>query len=308
MKNFVLILVLVTLNGCAVQQMSGGPSNPSSPSSSGGMPSPSTPSSSGSSSPPTSGGTSMPSPSTPSSSGSSSPTTSGGISMPSPSLPSGSQSSESGSQSSESASQSSESGTQSSESGSSSSTSGSESVGDNQSSESTGSGSSNQSPDSESGSGVMSSDLGTGQSAASIFDESLGDFDKEMAGERVVIAAANQGTGAMTGQEIADLESIMEAELDGPVELGSDTEASTINQSNESDDGESQEEITEEELKRTPSCIEASGFGEDKIARQLRVFALKEDDPSIRAELWKQYLLHMGKTESQIKECIDDIK
>ena len=294
MKNFVLILVLVTLNGCAVQQMSGGPSNPSSPSSSGGMPSPSTPSSSGSSSPPTSGGTSMPSPSTPSSSGSSSPTTSGGISMPSPSLPSGSQSSESGSQSSES--------------GSSSSTSGSESVGDNQSSESTGSGSSNQSQDSESGSGVMSSDLGTGQSAASIFDESLGDFDKEMAGERVVIAAANQGTGAMTGQEIADLESIMEAELDGPVELGSDTEASTINQSNESDDGESQEEITEEELKRTPSCIEASGFGEDKIARQLRVFALKEDDPSIRAELWKQYLLHMGKTESQIKECIDDIK
>jgi len=286
MKNFVLILVLVTLNGCAVQQMSGGPSNPSSPSSSGGMPSPSTPSSSGSSSP----------------------TTSGGISMPSPSLPSGSQSSESGSQSSESGSQSSESGSQSSESGSSSSTSGSESVGDNQSSESTGSGSSNQSPDSESGSGVMSSDLGTGQSAASIFDESLGDFDKEMAGERVVIAAANQGTGAMTGQEIADLESIMEAELDGPVELGSDTEASTINQSNESDDGESQEEITEEELKRTPSCIEASGFGEDKIARQLRVFALKEDDPSIRAELWKQYLLHMGKTESQIKECIDDIK
>ena len=301
MKNFVLILVLVTLNGCAVQQMSGGPSNPSSPSSSGGMPSPSTPSSSGSSSPPTSGGTSMPSPSTPSSSGSSSPPTSGGISMPSPSLPSGSQSSESGSQSSES-------GSQSSESGSSSSTSGSESVGDNQSSESTGSGSSNQSQDSESGSGVMSSDLGTGQSAASIFDESLGDFDKEMAGERVVIAAANQGTGAMTGQEIADLESIMEAELDGPVELGSDTEASTINQSNESDDGESQEEITEEELKRTPSCIEASGFGEDKIARQLRVFALKEDDPSIRAELWKQYLLHMGKTESQIKECIDDIK
>jgi len=286
MKNFVLILVLVTLNGCAVQQMSGGPSNPSSPSSSGGMPSPSTPSSSGSSSPPTSGG----------------------ISIPSPSLPSGSQSSESGSQSSGSGSQSSESGSQSSESGSSSSTSGSESVGDNQSSESTGSGSSNQSQDSESGSGVMSSDLGTGQSAASIFDESLGDFDKEMAGERVVIAAANQGTGAMTGQEIADLESIMEAELDGPVELGSDTEASTINQSNESDDGESQEEITEEELKRTPSCIEASGFGEDKIARQLRVFALKEDDPSIRAELWKQYLLHMGKTESQIKECIDDIK
>ena len=276
MKNFVLILVLITINGCAVQQMSGGPSNPSSPSSASGMPSPSTPSTSGSSSPPTSGGSSM----------------------PSPSIPSGSQS----------GSKSSESGSQSSESGSSSSASGSESIGDNQSSDSTGNGSSNQSPDSQSGSGVMSSDLGSGQSAASIFDESLGDFDKEMAGERVVIAAANQGTGAMTGQEIADLESIMEAELDGPVELGSDTEASISNQSTESDNAESQEEVTEEELKRTPSCIEASGFDEDKIARQLRVFALEEDDPLIRAELWKQYLLHMGKTESQIKECIDDTK
>jgi len=293
MKNFVLILVLVTINGCAVQQMSGGASNPSSPSSAGGMPSPSTPSSSGSSSPPTSGGTSMPSPSTPSS-----PSTGGGISMPSPSLPSGS----------ESGSQSSESGSQSSESGSSSSVSGSESIGDDQSSESLGNGSTNQSSDNESGSGGISSDLGSGQSAASIFNESLGDFDKEMAGERVVIAAANQGTGAMTGQEIADLESIMEAELDGPVELGSDTGESTSNQSIESDDEKGQEEVTEEELKRTPSCIEASGFGEDKIARQLRVFALKEDDPSIRAELWKQYLLHMGKTESQIKECLDDTK
>jgi len=269
MKNFVLILVLITINGCAVQQMSGGPSSPSSPSSASGMPSPSMPSTSGTPSSPTSGGSSM----------------------PSPSISSGSQS-----------------GSQSSESGSSSSASGSESTGDNQSSDSTGNGSSNQSPDSQPGSGVMSSDLGSGQSAASIFDESLGDFDKEMAGERVVIAAANQGTGAMTGQEIADLESIMEAELDGPVELGSDAEASTSNQSTESDDAESQEEVTEEELKRTPSCIEASGFGEDKIARQLRVFALKEDDPSIRAELWKQYLLHMGKTESQIKECIDDTK
>ena len=272
MKKFVLILVLITINGCAVQQMSGGASNPSSPSSASGMPSPSTSSTSGSSSPPTSGG----------------------ISMPSPSLPSGSQSSQSGSSSSTSGGQSA-SGNQSSDAAS----------GNN--SGTTGNASSNQGEDSsQSGSGVMSSDLGSGQSASSIFDESLGDFDKEMAGERVVIAAANQGTGAMTGQEIADLEAIMEAELNGPVELGSDTEADTSNQSIESDDIESQGEVTEEELKRTPTCVEASGFGEDKIARQLRVFALKEDDPSIRVELWKQYLLHMGKTESQIKECIEN--
>ena len=53
-----------------------------------------------------------------------------------------------------------------------------------------------------------------------------------MDGERVVIAAANQGKGVMKGQEIDENESIMEEELEGTVELGYDTEASTINQSN----------------------------------------------------------------------------
>ena len=224
MKNFVLILVLITINGCAVQQMSGGLSNPSSPSSSSGM--------------------------------------------PSPSLPSDSQSSQS-------------------------------------SSSSTSSGSpSDQSIDSETGMDPMPPK----PSASSIFDDSLGDFDKEMAGERVVIAAANKGSGAMSGQEMADLEAIMEAELNGPVELESDTQADSINQSIETENIEIPEEMTGKESNRIPSCVEVNGVGEDKIARQLRVFAVKEDDPSIRTELWKQYLLHMGKTESQIKRCIDNTK
>ena len=272
MKKFVLILVLITINGCAVQQMSGGASNPSSPSSASGMPSPSTPSTSGSSSPPTSGG----------------------ISMPSPSLPSGSQSSQPGS---------------------SSSTSGGQSAGGNQSSDAasgnnsgtTGNASSNQGEDSQSGSGVMSSDLGSGQSASSIFDESLGDFDNEIAGERVIIAAANQTLGGMTSQESADAAAIQQGGLDGPLDIdsseaGTSSTSTTAGQTQDEDSSETEldkasENTTgdQEKIKeRIPDDIPMDGTGEDVIARQIREAAIQEEDPMIRAALWDEYRKHMG--------------
>jgi len=271
MKNFVLILVLMTINGCAVQQMSGGASNPSSPSSASGMPSPSTPSTSGSSSP-----------------------TSGGISMPSPSLPSGSQSSQSGS---------------------SSSTSGDQSAGANQSSDTasgnnsgtTGNASSNQGEDSQSGSGVMSSDLGSGQSASSIFDESLGDFDNEIAGERVIIAAANQTLGGMTSQENADAAAVQQGGLDGPLDIessesGNSSTSATAGQTQDEDSSETEldkasENTTDDQGKikeRIPDDIPMDGTGEDVIARQIREAAIQEEDPMIRAALWDEYRKHMG--------------
>jgi len=286
MKNFVLILVLMTINGCAVQQMSGGASNPSSPSSASGMPSPSTPSTSGSSSPPTSGG----------------------ISMPSPSIPSGSQSSQSGSQSSQSSSQ-------SSQSGSSSSTSGDQSAGGNQSSDAasgnnsgtTGNASSDQGEDSQSGSGVISSDLGSGQSASSIFDESLGDFDNEIAGERVIIAAANQTLGGMTSQENADAAAVQQGGLDGPLDIessesGNSSTSATAGQTQDEDSSETEldkasENTTDDQGKikeRIPDDIPMDGTGEDVIARQIREAAIQEEDPMIRAALWDEYRKHMG--------------
>ena len=262
----------MTINGCAVQQMSGGASNPSSPSSASGMPSPSTPSTSGSSSPPTSGG----------------------ISMPSPSLPSGSQSSQSGS---------------------SSSTSGDQSAGGNQSSDTasgnnsgtTGNASSNQGEDSQSGSGAMSSDLGSGQSASSIFDESLGDFDNEIAGERVIIAAANQTLGGMTSQESADAAAIQQGGLDGPLDIdsseaGTSSTSTTAGQTQDEDSSETEldkasENTTgdQEKIKeRIPDDIPMDGTGEDVIARQIREAAIQEEDPMIRAALWDEYRKHMG--------------
>ena len=276
MKNFVLILVLITINGCAVQQMSGGPSSPSSPSSASGMPSPSTPSTSGTSSPPTSGG----------------------ISMPTQSLPSGSQSSQSGSQSS-----------------SSSSTSGAESSGGNQGSDTSsgnnsdtvGNASPNQSSDSQSGSGAMSSEIGSGQSASSIFDESLGDFDNEIAGERVIIAAANQTLGGMTSQESADAAAIQQGGLDGPLDIdsseaGTSSTSTTAGQTQDEDSSETEldkasENTTgdQEKIKeRIPDDIPMDGTGEDVIARQIREAAIQEEDPMIRAALWDEYRKHMG--------------
>ena len=275
MKNFVLILVLITINGCAVQQMSGGPSSPSSPSASG-----------------------MPSPSTPSTSGAPSSPTSGGISMPSPSLPSGSQSSQSGSQSS-----------------SSSSTSGAESSGGNQGSDTSsgnnsdavGNASSNQSSDSQSGSGAMSSEIESGQSASSIFDESLGDFDNEIAGERVIIAAANQTLGGMTSQESADAAAIQQGGLDGPLDIdsseaGTSSTSTTAGQTQDEDSSETEldkasENTTgdQEKIKeRIPDDIPMDGTGEDVIARQIREAAIQEEDPMIRAALWDEYRKHMG--------------
>ena len=276
MKNFVLILVLITINGCAVQQMSGGPSSPSSPSSASGMPSPSTPSTSGAPSSPTSGG----------------------ISMPSPSLPSGSQSSQSGSQST-----------------SSSSTSGAESSGGNQGSDTSsgnnsdavGNASPNQSSDSQSGSGAMSSEIESGQSASSIFDESLGDFDNEIAGERVIIAAANQTLGGMTSQESADAAAIQQGGLDGPLDIdsseaGTSSTSTTAGQTQDEDSSETEldkasENTTgdQEKIKeRIPDDIPMDGTGEDVIARQIREAAIQEEDPMIRAALWDEYRKHMG--------------
>ena len=270
-KSYFLVLFLF-VSGCATQQMSGSSQSKQSPSSSGGMPS------SSSSSPSSSSSGGMPS----SSSSSPSSSSSGGMPSSSSSSPSSSSSGGMPSSSSSSPSSSSSGGMPSSSSSSPSSSS----SGGMPSSSQTG-----------------SSSQQVGQSASSIFNESLGDFDKEMAGERDIIAASNQGNSSMTSQEIADMESIMGADLDGPIDISGDL-GNNESQVNEDSEGELTDEMSEEEISRLPGCVDKNGSGEDKIARQLRVFAIKEDDPNIRNEIWKQYLKHMGIGQSAIDECL----
>ena len=148
-------------------------------------------------------------------------------------------------------------------------------------------------------------DYGTlpGSTSKSVFEKSLEVFDQEIAEERIVIAAANQGTTGMTSQEMADKESIMEGTLEGFDDVFS-SDVTKERDEDEDNDGDSTDELTEEQLARTPECVLNIVSAEDKIARQLRVFANKEDDPAIREAIWEQYLRHMGMSGSKIEECL----
>ena len=143
---------------------------------------------------------------------------------------------------------------------------------------------------------------GSQRSASSIFEDSLGDFDKDIASERVVIASADRGDG-MTGQESADAAAISEGALEGGMDgaMGSEADASqgqegeAQDSQSESDSGDdSSQSQADKEKERIPDDIPMDGTGEDVIARQIREAAIQEDDPLIREALWEEYRKHMG--------------
>tara|TARA_B100001778_G_scaffold48251_1_gene35588 strand:+ start:1238 stop:1888 length:651 start_codon:yes stop_codon:yes gene_type:complete len=146
---------------------------------------------------------------------------------------------------------------------------------------------------------------GSQRSASSIFEDSLGDFDKDIASERVVIASADRGDG-MTGQESADASAISEGALEGGMDgamgtSGSEAEASQgqegeaqESQSTSDSSDESSQSKADKQKERIPDDIPMDGTGEDVIARQIREAAIQEDDPMIREALWEEYRKHMG--------------
>ncbi|HJM09660.1 MAG TPA: hypothetical protein QGG41_06145 [Gammaproteobacteria bacterium] len=231
-------------------------------------------------------------PQSPSSQTPSSPSVS--IPSPSPTMPSsGSQSSSSSSSQSGSPQQ----GSQTSSGSQDQTSGGSESIGSNSGQMSSGSSSSPSGQSSQS-SGSMG---GSQRSASSIFKDSLGDFDKDIASERVVIASADRGDG-MTGQESADAAAISEGALEGG--MGSSGAESEISEGQEGESTESQSESdssdessqseADKQKERIPDDIPMDGTGEDVIARQIREAAIQEDDPVIREALWEEYRKHMG--------------
>ena len=146
---------------------------------------------------------------------------------------------------------------------------------------------------------------GSQRSASSIFEDSLGDFDKDIASERVVIASADKGDG-MTGQESADASAVSEGSMEGGMggamgSSGDESEASE-GQAGETQDSQSQSDSSDassdsksaQEKERIPEDIPMDGTGEDVIARQIREAAIQEDDPIIREALWEEYRKHMG--------------
>jgi len=155
--------------------------------------------------------------------------------------------------------------------------------------------------------GMENSNMGSmssSQSASSIFNESLGVFDKEIAGERIVIASSGEGPGGMSGQESADAEAVQSGAMEGVMESGGMNNGAEIGSSDQNsqdaisqvsdDDADASGEEVEEAKERIPEDIPMDGTGEDVIARQIREAAIQEDDPLIREALWDEYRKHMG--------------
>lgn len=146
--------------------------------------------------------------------------------------------------------------------------------------------------------------MSSGQSASSIFNESLGVFDKEIAGERIVIASSGEGPGGMSGQESADAAAVQSGVMEGVMESGDMADGAEMSSSDQDrQDATSQEseenadatgEEAEKAKERIPDDIPMDGTGEDVIARQIREAAIQEDDPLIREALWNEYRKHMG--------------
>ena len=145
--------------------------------------------------------------------------------------------------------------------------------------------------------------MSSGQSASSIFNESLGVFDQEIAGERIVIASSGEGPGGMSEQESADAASVQSGVMGGVMESGDMADAAGMDSSDEdmqdttSEDIKDADAIGEEDeqaKERIPDDIPMDGTGEDVIARQIREAAIQEDDRLIREALWDEYRKHMG--------------
>ncbi|SVD62083.1 uncharacterized protein METZ01_LOCUS414937, partial [marine metagenome] len=156
------------------------------------------------------------------------------------------------------------------------------------------------SSDSQSGSGAMSSEIGSGQSASSVFDKSLGDFDKEMAEEREVIAAANQDRQGIMSEEIADAVAVNEGFATG--DFGNQG-IENIDQSVKGSNAETSEQIKKARedmpegysIDENNNVMDVNGrkVDEDEVAKQIREAAELEVDAEIRAALfeeWRKYI------------------
>ena len=141
-------------------------------------------------------------------------------------------------------------------------------------------------------------------SASSVFDESLGVFDQEMASERIVIASSGEGPEGMSAQEAADASAVQSGVLEGEIPMENASGESSIGEagdqdqdeatSQQQDDSGESSHQSEQMKERIPDDIPMDGTGEDVIARQIREAAIQEGDSEIREALWDEYRKHMG--------------
>ena len=175
---------------------------------------------------------------------------------------------------------------------------------------------------SSSGSSDSSGSSGSSGSTDQVLNESIGDFDGTIAGEREVLAESGGGGDRSAGRrEQSDADARMGQAPDGMAGLpgsespsgGSDGSQSSQTGSgpqvgadgNQADGGEGSESSERSgdnnasdrdgaNVANIPDDIPIDGSGDDMVAEQIREAAMQEDDPAIRDVLWEEYRKHTG--------------
>jgi hypothetical protein len=156
--------------------------------------------------------------------------------------------------------------------------------------------------------GSNQTSMSSGQSASSIFNESLEVFDQEMEDARVLIASS--GEVRISRQAAQDAAAVESGSIEGVMQSGDMADGEEMGSSEQG-----QQEATSEknvmnkiDCKDEEECDDrippdiagliakggGSIRGEDVIARQIREAAILENDPLIQNALWDEYRKHMG--------------
>jgi len=156
--------------------------------------------------------------------------------------------------------------------------------------------------------GSSQTSMSSGQSASSIFNESLEEYGQEMEDARVLIASS--GEARISRQASQDAAAVESGSMEGVMQSGDMADGEEMGSSEQG-----QQEATSEknvmnkiDCKDEEECDDrippdiagliakggGSIRGEDVIARQIREAAILENDPVIQNALWDEYRKHMG--------------
>ena len=181
-------------------------------------------------------------------------------------------------------------------------------------------------------SGGMGGAPGWPQDPDQVLNESMGDFDGTIAGEREVLAKSGGSTKSADRREQGDSESVKDAGrgqgpggmADAPggesasggsagsagaaggaagEQSGSQSAGAEGSQAGGGEGSENAQRSGRDSnasdrdganVANIPDDIPIDGSGDDQVAEQIREAAMQEEDPAIRDALWEEYRKHTG--------------
>ncbi len=177
-------------------------------------------------------------------------------------------------------------------------------------------------------SGGMGGAPGWPQDPEQVLNESMGDFDGTIAGEREVLAKSGGSAKSAGRREQADSDSVKDAgmgqgsggmaglpgsesasggaagaaggaagEQSGGQPAGAEGSQAGGGEGSESSERSGDNNASDRDganVANIPDDIAIDGSGDDRVAEQIREAAMQEDDPAIRDALWEEYRKHTG--------------